>query len=65
MKEKKLYDYHVTLDIPNKLQTHAEMDVKQVPNQFEAKCVACKKFFLGNLFTGTFKYMKAERLGGK
>jgi hypothetical protein len=61
MKQQKLYNYHVTLDIPNSQQTHDEVDVENVPNQFEAKCAASKKFF-DHLFTGTFKYMKAERV---
>ena len=61
MRKQKLYTYHVTMDIPNSQRTHAETDVPEVANQFDAKCAASKVFF-GHLFTGTFKYMKAERV---
>lgn len=59
-KQKKLYTYRVTLDIPNSMKTHSVTTVKDVPNQFEAKSRASKLWY-GHLFTGTFKYMKAVR----
>lgn len=58
---KKTYTYHVTLDIPNSMKTHDEVDVENVPNQFEAKCAATLMMF-NHQFTGVHKYMKAERV---